>query len=184
VLHTACRQAQAWKESGHSGLSVTVNLSTRKFHQRELPESVSRVLEETGLDGGLLQLEITENTVMQNIDRTVDIVNRLAGRGVGFTIDDFGAGYTSLSHLKKLPVRKIKMDKSLVRDLSTDRNDRAIVSNVIAMTHDLNLRAIAEGVETEEQLAFLRTSKCDEIQGFLFSKPLPAEEFTALAACQ
>ena len=139
-------------------------------------------MKETGLDSELLELEITENTVMQNIDLTVDNVSKLADRGVRFTIDDFGAGYTSLSHLKRLPIQKIKMDKSFVKDLATDRNDRAIVNAMIAMTHNLNLRVIAEGVETEEQLSFLRSSNCDEIQGFLFSKPLPADEFNELAA--
>jgi diguanylate cyclase (GGDEF)-like protein/PAS domain S-box-containing protein len=182
VLHAACAQAQAWKESGHPDLSVTVNLSTRKFQEKDFSERVSQILKKTGLASGLLELEITENTVMQNIDLTVDNVSKLAGRGVRFTIDDFGAGYTSLRHLKRLPIQKIKMDKSFVKDLTTDRNDRAIVSAVIAMTHNLNLRVIAEGVETEEQLSYLRSSNCDEIQGFLFSRPLPADEFSELAA--
>ncbi len=182
VLQAACAQAKAWKESGYPNLSVTVNLSARKFQQKDFIERVLQIVKEVGLDPGLLELELTENTVMHNIDLTTNNLNRLAERGIRFTIDDFGAGYTSLSHLRRLPIQKIKMDRSFVKDLATDQNDRAIVNAMIAMTHNLQLRVTAEGVETAEQLAFLRSSNCDEIQGFIFSKPLPAEEFNELAA--
>ena len=182
VLHTACAQAKAWKESGYPDLSVTVNLSTRRFQKKDLIGRVLQILKEVGLDPRLLELEITENSVMQNIDLTMNNMSKLADRGIRFTIDDFGSGYTSLSHLRRLPIQKIKMDSSFVKDLATDQNDRAIVNAMIAMTHNLHLRVIAEGVETDEQLAFLRSSNCDEVQGFIFSKPLPAEEFDELAA--
>ena len=175
VLRTACRQMKAWHDAGHRGLRVAVNLSPRQFEDRELIATVERVLAETGLAPQFLDLEITESTAMQNADLTLAILNGLKEMGIRISIDDFGTGYSSLSYLKRFPIDTVKIDQDFVRDLTTD--DAAIISAVISMARALNLRVIAEGVETEEQLDFLRREQCAEMQGYLYSQPLAAEEF-------
>ncbi len=175
VLRTACLQMKAWHDSGHPWLRVAVNLSPRQFQDRELVSMVEQVLAETRFPPTLLDLEITESTAMQNAELSLSILNRLKEMGIRISIDDFGTGYSSLSYLKRFPIDTVKIDQDFVRDLTTD--DAAIISAVISMARALNLRVIAEGVETEEQLAFLRREQCSEMQGFLYSEPLTSAEF-------
>ncbi|HYC93546.1 MAG TPA: PAS domain S-box protein [Thermoanaerobaculia bacterium] len=175
VLRTACRQMKAWHEAGHRRLRVAVNLSPRQFEDRGLVAAVESVLAETGFPAPFLDLEITESTAMQNAELTLAILNRLKEMGIRISIDDFGTGYSSLSYLKRFPIDTVKIDQDFVRDLTTD--DAAIISAVISMARALNLRVIAEGVETEEQLDFLRREQCAEMQGYLYSQPLAAAEF-------
>jgi len=176
VLRTACQQNKAWQDAGYPAMRVAVNLSARQFEE-DLVAMVARVLEETGLDPAHLELEITESITMNNKHRVVEKLHALKRLGIHIGMDDFGTGYSSLSYLKKFPIDTLKIDKSFVRDITTDQDDAAIVQAVIAMGHSLNLNVVAEGVETEEQLSFLREQDCDEIQGFWFSQPLPVEKF-------
>ena len=182
VMRTACAQLKAWQETGYPLRYVTVNLSARQFQQPDLAEIISGVLEETGLSPESLGVEITETLAMRDTELTSRSLSKLDSMGIRFAIDDFGTGYSSLSYLKRLPIHKLKVDKSFIISLTRDPDYQAIVSAVIAMAHILKLKVIAEGVETEEQLFFLRETHCDEAQGFLFSKPLPAEEFGKLIA--
>ncbi|MDQ3280153.1 MAG: PAS domain S-box protein [Acidobacteriota bacterium] len=175
VLRTAITQMKAWHDSGHAWLRVAVNLSPRQFQDRELVATVERILSDTGFPPQLLDLEITESTAMQNVELSLAILNRLKEMGIRISIDDFGTGYSSLSYLKRFPIDTVKIDQDFLRDLTPD--DAAIISAVISMARALNLRVIAEGVETEEQLAFLRREQCAEMQGFLYSMPLPPAEF-------
>ncbi|MEE8347922.1 MAG: EAL domain-containing protein [Dehalococcoidia bacterium] len=175
VLRTACAQNKAWQEEGIPPLRVAVNLSARQFQQRNLIDMVAQVLEETGLDPHRLQLEITEGVAMQDTDFTIDVLQGLRAMGVQIAMDDFGTGYSSLSYLKRLPFKTVKIDRSFVRDLTVDLNDAAIAAAIIAMAHNLKLNVIAEGVETVEQLALLKRQGCDEMQGYLFSRPGPPD---------
>ncbi|MEW6115273.1 MAG: EAL domain-containing protein [Nitrospirota bacterium] len=180
VLRTACAQARTWQRAGYPPLCITVNLSARQFQQPNLVEMVSQALHDTGLDPEYLVLEITESTAMRDLERTIPNLTRLTEMGVRFSIDDFGTGYSSLSYLKKLPIQKLKIDKSFIKGLETDPDYNAIVNAVIAMAHSLKLEVVAEGVETDDQLAFLHSSRCDEIQGYLLSEPLPVRDFKEL----
>jgi len=175
VLRTACAQMKAWHDAGHAWLRIAVNLSPRQFQDRSLIGTVERILAETGFPAPYLDLEITESTAMNNAELTLSILKRLKEMGIRISIDDFGTGYSSLSYLKRFPIDTVKIDQDFVRDLTSD--DEAIITAVISMARALNLRVIAEGVETQEQLDFLRREKCAEMQGFLYSKPLPAAEF-------
>lgn len=175
VLETACQQVKAWQDV-FPNLRAAVNLSARQFQSDNLVEAVARVLEETQLDPHCLDLEITESTTMQNVDRAIATMHGLKQLGIQISLDDFGTGYSSLSYLKHFPIHMLKVDRSFVRDITTDEDDAAIVASVIAMAHSLHLNVIAEGVETEEQLAYLLERGCDQMQGFLFSPPLPVEK--------
>jgi diguanylate cyclase (GGDEF)-like protein len=175
VLRIACAQAKTWQSAGLPRIHVGVNLSARQFQQRNLLELVRQVLSDSGLDPHCLQLEITESAAMHDVDFTKKVLGDLKEMGVQVAIDDFGSGHSSLNYLKQLPIDDVKIDQSFVRDLATDSNDAAIVGSIVAMTHELNLKVVAEGVETEEQLIFLRDRQCDVVQGFLFSKPVPAD---------
>lgn len=180
VLRTACAQNKAWQDAGYPPFSVTVNMSARRFRQPDLVEAVSSALSDTGLPPQFLELEITEGTAMKDIEHTIPSLARLTGMNVSFAIDDFGTGYSSLSHLKRLPIQKLKIDKSFIFGVTTDPSDKAIVTAIIAMAHNLQMEVIAEGVETEAQRGFLHDNNCDHLQGFLFSRPLPAEEFSRI----
>ena len=175
VLRAACKQMKAWHDMGHPWLRVAVNLSPRQFQDRDLVATVERILAETGFPAPLLDLEITESTAMQNAELSLAILNRLKEMGIRISIDDFGTGYSSLSYLKRFPIDTVKIDQDFVRDLTTD--DAAIIIAVISMARALNLRVVAEGVETQEQLDFLRRENCAEMQGFLYSEPMSAAEF-------
>jgi diguanylate cyclase len=177
VLRTACAQNGAWREGGLGPLRVGVNLSLRQFQQPDLIQMVERTLAETGLDAGGLELELTESSMMHDAAHAVETLRRLKATGIKISVDDFGSGYSSLSYLKHLPLDVLKIDLSFVRDMAADQNNAAIVKAIITLAHSLGLTAVAEGVETEEQAALLRRMGCDEMQGYLFSRPLPAADF-------
>jgi diguanylate cyclase (GGDEF)-like protein/PAS domain S-box-containing protein len=177
VLRTACGQVKAWQEAGFAPVRVSVNLSARQLQDGSLVETVRQALEDTGLDPALLELEITESAVMTNVEASVAMLEELKAMGVGIAVDDFGTGYSSLSYLKQFPIGTVKIDRSFVRDITTDPNDAAIVTTIIAMAKSLKVRVIAEGVETPQQLEFLRERGCDGYQGFILSKAVPAEAF-------
>ena len=177
VLRTACAEARKWHEKGFTELTVSVNLSSRQFQHTDLVTQVTHALDETGLEPNKLDLEITESNAMQNAEHSINTLWGLKKQGVRISMDDFGTGYSSLNYLKRFPIDRIKLDQSFVRDLPTDKDDAAIAMAVIAMGRSLELEVIAEGVETEEQLAFLKGHECDQLQGFLLSKPLAAPDF-------
>ncbi|HWP46326.1 MAG TPA: EAL domain-containing protein [Candidatus Limnocylindrales bacterium] len=177
VLLTACAQNKAWQDAGLPPLRMAVNLSISHFKREDLTKMLAQVLEKTGLHPSYLELELTESIGMENVERAITKLQELKALGVKLSIDDFGTGYSSLSYLKRFPIDTLKIDQSFVQHIPTNPNDAAITTAIIAMAHSLNLKVIAEGVETEEQLTFLRPYRCDEMQGFLFSKPMPAEEF-------
>ena len=177
VLGEACRQAQEWRLAGLGDLSVSVNLSALQFRRTGLVEAVSSALDKSGLPAHLLELELTESMLLKHLDQTLEAVHRLKGLGVRLAIDDFGTGYSSLSYLKRFAVDKLKIDQTFVRDIGSDPDDAAIVRAIIELARGLHLEIVAEGVETEGQLAFLRQAGCQEIQGYLFSRPLAADAF-------
>ena len=174
VLRTACAQNKAWQEAGLPPIRVAVNLSVRQFQERGLLDTVAQTLQETGLDPACLQLEITEGAAMDDADFTITTLRNLREIGVQIAIDDFGTGHSSLAYLKRFPIDVVKIDRSFVCNLTFDATDAAIATTVIAMARSLNLQVIAEGVETEQQLAFLREQQCDEMQGYLFAEAVPA----------
>jgi EAL domain-containing protein (putative c-di-GMP-specific phosphodiesterase class I) len=159
---------------------MAVNLSARQFRQQGLLDTVARALRDSGLAPAQLELELTESILMQDTEETIATLDHLKKMGVKLSIDDFGTGFSSLSYLKRFDVSKLKIDQSFVRDITVDPDDLAIARAVIALGHSLNLKVIAEGVETKEQLALLQKNDCDEIQGFYFSRPLPADDFLLL----
>jgi diguanylate cyclase (GGDEF)-like protein/PAS domain S-box-containing protein len=179
VLHSACTQAKAWHRQGYP-IGIAVNLSARQFRLKNLCEMVKETLADCALDAGSLELEITESMIMHRPEQTIATLQQLHGIGVTLSVDDFGTGYSSLSYLKRFPVHKLKVDQSFVRELHKDADDAAIVRAVIALAKSLNLKTIAEGVETEQQLIYLAGLQCDEYQGYYFSEPVPAVEFLHL----
>jgi EAL domain-containing protein (putative c-di-GMP-specific phosphodiesterase class I) len=176
VLRTACTQAVAWQRAGLRNLRMAVNISARQFRQPDLADVVSRILADTGLDPRLLDLEITESVAMKNAAVTTAVLKRLAEMGIRISIDDFGTGYSSLTYFKHFPVHAVKIDRSFVRDLSTDQSDAVIAATIINMAHTLGLNVVAEGVESRHQLGFLRERGCDEYQGYLLARPMPAQQ--------
>jgi len=180
VLRAACQQIRRWQDDGLEDINVAVNLSAVQFRQTDLLEQISSVLIETGVAPRNLELEITESTIMENIDAAANAMRILHKAGMRISIDDFGTGYSSLNHLKRFPISTVKIDRTFVRDITTDTDDAAIIRAIVAMAHSMGLEVIAEGVETEEQLAFLQELECDEMQGFLFSPPVPQDEAEAL----
>ncbi len=182
VLQTACRQSKAWQRDGFPPLRMAVNISARQFSRRDLIDTVAGVLTETGLDPNYLELEITESLLMEDIKANSRLLDELktSVEGLRVSIDDFGTGYSSLSYLKTFPIDLLKIDQSFIRDITTNSDDAAITTTIIVLAHNLRLKVIAEGVETEEQMTYLREKGCDEAQGFYFSRPLPADEFTKL----
>jgi len=177
VLRTACAQNKAWQDAGLGLIPVAVNLSPRQL-DRNLPELVRQVLSETGMAASWLELEITENVVMRDAEKTVATLNALKRLGLQISVDDFGTGYSSLSYLRRFPVDALKIDKSFVRDIASDSDSAAIVKAVISLGHTLNLRVIAEGVEDQEQYNFLLHNGCDEVQGYLLGRPMSMLDFT------
>jgi EAL domain-containing protein (putative c-di-GMP-specific phosphodiesterase class I) len=176
VLGAALRQNRVWQQEGHPLLPVSVNLSPRQFRQKDLVANLRRCLTDTGQPARLLELEITESTLMHDIDETRAKLAEIAAMGVRLAIDDFGTGYSSLSYLKRFPVHKLKIDQSFVRDLTFDPEDAAIVTAIMGLAKSLQLDIIAEGVETREQMKVLLGLGCGKFQGYLFSRPLPASE--------
>jgi len=180
VLRTACLQGRHWLDQGFAPVRIAVNISARQFHDQDLAQTVIRILEETGLPPNYLELEITESSIMQNAEFAAGMLNRLKSRGINISIDDFGTGFSSLASLKRLPIDALKIDQSFVRDATSDPDDAALVMAIITLAHNLRLKVIAEGVETEDQLRFLQLLRCDEIQGYFFSRPLPADTLVSL----
>ncbi|WP_321416819.1 EAL domain-containing protein [uncultured Desulfobacter sp.] len=177
VLHTACKQNKTWQDAGMAQVCVSVNVSPRQFHEEDLPERVAKALEVSGLEACYLELELTESLVMKDPQQAVETMNKLNDMGVQLSIDDFGTGYSSLSALKRFPVTRLKIDRSFVNELPGSLEDSSIAEAVISLGHSLNLKVIAEGVEELQQVEFLSNHACDEIQGYYFSRPIPAGEF-------
>jgi diguanylate cyclase (GGDEF)-like protein len=177
IIEEACRQNKAWQDAGLPRLRVAVNLSGAQFRQKDLLDTIGAALDKTGLAPESLEVEITESVVMQNAPDAIGTLERLSRMGVHVSIDDFGTGYSSLSYLKRFPLDKLKIDRSFIRDVSNDTEDAAIVRAIVGLAHNLRLKVVAEGVETAEQLAFLRALGCDEYQGCYKSKPVPAADF-------
>lgn len=180
ALQEACRQAAAWASQFDRPVQVAVNLSMRQFHQRDLIGMIRKNMLSNGAHAVALELEITESVVMSRPDEVEDLLHQIRQLGVTLSIDDFGTGYSSLAYLKRFPVQYLKIDRAFVRDLGADLNSAAIIESIVSLAHGLNLRVVAEGVETTDQLRFLQTVGCDEYQGYLFSKPLRADDATAL----
>lgn len=182
VLRTACTQLKTWLNNGMLTMRVSVNLSVQQLLEKNFAHTVEQALADTGLPPNLLELEITESTLMENAQDTLQAMNRLRNLGVRFSIDDFGTGYSSLSYLKRFPVDIIKIDRSFVRDVTKDADDASIATSIIALAHGLRLEVVAEGVETQDQLDFLKQHACDIFQGYYLSQPVPADQFAALIA--
>ncbi len=176
VLKTVCAQIRSWQKQGYKVPKVAINLSGRQFRDKALINNISRILNETGVDASYITLEITESMLIDNIEKVVETLKCLNEMGIQISIDDFGTGYSSLSYLKRFPIHTLKIDRSFVRDIVTDKNDHTIVAAIIAMAHSLEIEVIAEGIETEEQLNLLMSQKCNHYQGYYFSKPVPISE--------
>jgi diguanylate cyclase (GGDEF)-like protein len=182
VLREACRQIVAWRRLGIEPVPVAVNLSGRQFQQAGLDMTIAAILQEYAIGPRWIEIEITESSLMQRPDDAVAVLQNLKALGLRISIDDFGTGYSSLGYLKRFPLDALKVDRSFVRDVTIDADDASITCAILTMAHSLNLKVIAEGVETAEQLAFLRANRCDEVQGYLFSKPLPSADYGKLLA--
>jgi diguanylate cyclase (GGDEF)-like protein/PAS domain S-box-containing protein len=182
VLRTACKQNKLWQQLGLKKMYVAVNVSPKQFLKHNLVQLVRDVLDETGLEAKWLELEITESIAVQDLEYTINILEKLKNMGVTISLDDFGTGYSSLNYLKNLPINTLKIDRSFVHDITVNLNEKFIAETVINLAHNMNLCVVAEGVETTEQLRLLKTQNCDKVQGYLFSKPLAKNEFEALMA--
>jgi diguanylate cyclase (GGDEF)-like protein/PAS domain S-box-containing protein len=180
VVKTVCRQLKLWKDKGLPLVRIAINISARQFAQKDLVSTIIQEVELNGIETGLLQIEITESMIIRDIGLVIDVMDDLKSVGISIAIDDFGTGYSSLEYLKKLPIDKLKIDKSFINSVVNNQDDASIVQAVIAMGHNMNMQIIAEGVETEEQLKFLLERECDYGQGYFFSKPVPAEKIEEL----
>ncbi|MDF3030985.1 MAG: sensory box protein, partial [Moraxellaceae bacterium] len=180
VLDKACRQAQSWKEMGLGHIRTSVNIPAHQVRKGNLVQVVKRILENTGLDPKLLELEITESSLMEDSDNVLAMLNDLRGRGITISLDDFGTGYSSLSYLKRFPIDTLKIDQAFIRDIGNSPDDEAITRAIIAMAHSMGMDVVAEGVETDVHLDFLRKEGCDYIQGYLLSRPIPDAELSQL----
>jgi EAL domain-containing protein (putative c-di-GMP-specific phosphodiesterase class I) len=184
VLQEACRQARAWQDKGLPPLRVGVNISAAQFHQPGLVDSVRSALERADLPPRFLEIELTETCVMSNPEESIAILEELSRMGVLVSVDDFGTGYSSMSYLRRFPIDKLKIDKTFVAEMDTRADDASIVQAIVSLAHGLQLKVVAEGVETAAQLDALRALGCDEYQGFFCSPALPAEEFEMLMRCK
>lgn len=180
VFTSACAQLKTWHEQGYAVPRLAINISAKQFRQKTLAETIVRILEKTGVAAHFLELEITENIIMENTEDAIKILHQLSSIGVEISVDDFGTGYSNMSQLKRFPIGTLKIDRSFVLDIAHNSDDPAIVAAIITLAHSLHMKVVAEGVETEAQLAFLRQQECDQYQGYLFSEPLPAAELTAM----
>ena len=176
VFETACKQGMAWQQQGLDPIRVAVNLSGRQFKQFNLLSSIQSIISRSGISAEFLEFELTESIIMQDAKESAEILNRLKDLGLSLAVDDFGTGYSSLSYLKRFPLDFLKIDRSFVKDVTIDESDAAIARAIISLAQSLNLKVVAEGVETKGQLDFLKQYRCDYIQGFYFSKPVPAFE--------
>jgi EAL domain-containing protein (putative c-di-GMP-specific phosphodiesterase class I) len=179
VLETACAQNVSWQRAGLPPVVVSVNVSARQFRQGGFVDTVAEVLAKTGLEARYLEIELTESMVMHDADKLTAMLDELNNLGVQIAVDDFGTGYSSLSYLKRFPVDRLKVDQSFVHDITTDSDNATIARTIISLGHNLGLKVVAEGVETAEQVEFLRQNHCDEMQGYYFGRPVGAPEFSA-----
>jgi len=179
VLDTACAQLRQLGEQGITGISMAVNISPMHFQRGQFVECIQAVLNRYELSAGQLELEITESLLLHNVEQAIDTLHQLKALGVRIALDDFGTGYSSLSYLKRLPIDKIKIDRSFIRDIATDHHDAAITQGIISMAHHLSLTVVAEGVETKSQVDFLKGGRCDVFQGYYFAKPMPYADLEA-----
>lgn len=177
VLDQACRQLRQWQDAGHAQWSMAVNLSPLQFDSPALVATVRNIIERHGIDARYLTLEVTETTAMKDVDASLEVLNSLTAMGVKIAIDDFGTGYSSLLYLKRMPAAELKIDRAFVRDLESNEEDAAIVSSIIALARALNIKVVAEGVETAAQREFLLSLGCDTLQGFFLGRPATAEAF-------
>ena len=180
VLGSACAQCKAWQEAGMPLFRIGVNISARQLKQEGFVDMVKKILHETGLDPFYLELEITENMIMENILENIELLDKLKGLRIHIAMDDFGTGFSSLKYLKNFPIDRVKIDRSFITHINNDPKDESIVRTIIALAHNLGMKVVAEGVETEEQFDLLTRLGCDEVQGYYFGKPVPAEEFIDL----
>jgi diguanylate cyclase (GGDEF)-like protein len=180
VMRAACNEAKRWADAGFEDVGIAVNLSALQFRQDDLHAQITTTLAESGLEPGLLEVEITETAVMEDFERAIKTLNALTSAGIQLSVDDFGTGYSSLAYLKHLPLSTLKIDRSFLSDSIPDQQDELIITAIIAMAHSMGLRVVAEGVESNAQKAFLAGLGCDEIQGYLISKPVPQQEALAL----
>jgi EAL domain-containing protein (putative c-di-GMP-specific phosphodiesterase class I) len=177
VLRTACAQHKAWIEAGFPDLTMAINLSTRQLQQSDIVTQIANSIDHHGLPADRIKLEITESMIMERGEETAELLGAIKSLGVGLSIDDFGTGYSSLAYLKRFPIDELKIDRSFVCDIPDDENDTEIAATIIAMAHNLKLKVVAEGVETEEQAEFLSRHGCQQYQGYLFKPPISPEEF-------
>jgi EAL domain-containing protein (putative c-di-GMP-specific phosphodiesterase class I) len=178
VIRQACEQLQQWsKTSTFAHLSIAVNVSPIQFNQPYFVDDILQIVKSSGINPRLLKLELTESSLLKNVDQSIEKMQQLQNEGIGFSMDDFGIGYSSLSYLKRLPLGQLKIDQTFVRDIAIDPNDAIIARTIIAMAQNMNLQVIAEGVETEEQKKFLEQNGCIMFQGYFFGKPVPVVEF-------
>jgi EAL domain-containing protein (putative c-di-GMP-specific phosphodiesterase class I) len=182
ILREACKQARTWMDAGLPLTTMAVNISAMEFRDEDFLEGVFKILEQTGLDPRSLELELTESVLMKRAESTQSILKALRASGVQLAVDDFGTGYSSLSYLRKFPIDALKIDQSFIRQITTAPDETTIVTAVISMGRSLKLRVIAEGVESQEELAFLQAHQCDEAQGYYFSRPVMAAQFAVLLA--
>ena len=180
ILKTACEQLVTWRRQGFDIHRVAVNLSGKQIQLDTLPQTVQKVLQQTGCPAYALELEITEGFIMRHPEQSIALLKQIQGLGVELSVDDFGTGHSSLNYLKRLPINRLKIDRSFVWDIGENDNGETLTRTIIAMGHSLNLQITAEGIETDKQRKFLEDLNCNEAQGYLFSKPLPAEEVTKL----
>ena len=180
VLREVCRQIVAWKAAGHAVPRIAVNLSFLQFRRPDFLDTVKTIISEAGLDGSQLEFELTESIVMHDADQAISLLTQIRELGIELAIDDFGTGYSSLNRLKRMPIQTLKIDRCFINDVTRGSDDATIVSAIISMAHALNLKVVAEGVETEQQLAFLAAKRCDSAQGFLLSRPIAPDRFAAL----
>jgi predicted signal transduction protein with EAL and GGDEF domain len=184
VLRNACQQNVAWQNQGLPHLSIAVNLSVRQFFDKDLPTDIKAILADTGMDAHLLELDVTENLMMHDVEKTIRVLTELRKMGIRVAIDNFGIGYSSLSMLKKFPIDTIKIDRSFIREITDITKDHSLTDAVIAMGKTLSLNVVAQGVETKKQAEYLRQNACNEFQGFYLNKPLPADKISTLLRTQ
>jgi EAL domain-containing protein (putative c-di-GMP-specific phosphodiesterase class I) len=180
VFRRACEQIREWENAGLQPLPIAVNLSASQFRSRSLDVTIARVIAETGVNAGLLELELTESSLMHDPEEAARVLRHLESYGLKLSVDDFGTGYSSLAYLKRFPLDSLKIDRTFVRDATTNPDDAAITKAIIQLAHTLGLRVVAEGVETAAQRDLLAGLECDEMQGYLFGRPVPADQATAL----
>jgi EAL domain-containing protein (putative c-di-GMP-specific phosphodiesterase class I) len=178
VIREACRQNIKWLNAGLVNMRIAVNLSAMQFRQRDLASIISGILSETGLEAKYLELEITEGLLVEDVESTFNTLNALHAQGLHLSIDDFGTGYSSMNYLQRFPLKTLKIDQSFVHEITSNNDDAVITTAMIELAHRLGLSVIAEGVEDEKQLAFLRAHNCDEVQGYYFCRPMPADKIT------